>query len=196
MVHIAFAHGAGAGHDSDFMRNISRLLEDKGYIVQRVTFPYWQKVQQTGKKRPPDRAAILDQHFIDVVQQRRDDTQPLFVMGKSMGARVAARTAKTLNAQGMIGLGFPFHPPGKQERHRIDDLACAEVPSLIIQGSRDPFGNASWVTSQTLPKFASVHWVDAANHDLVAPKRTGVSPEAGWQQVVAMIDQFIQERIN
>lgn len=196
MVQIVFAHGAGAGPESEFMQHISGVLEEKGYKVQRITFPYWQKVVQTGKKRPPDRAPVLDQYFVETVQALRDPSQPLFVMGKSMGARVAARTAEQLGATGMIGLGFPFHPPGKPEWDRFDDLACAHVPSIIIQGSRDPFGNENWLELERLPSFVRVQWLAAANHDLVAPKRTGLSPEQGWQQVVNMVDQFIQEQLN
>ena len=40
---IVFAHGAGAGPESDFMQAILAKLEEKGHKVHTFAFPYWQK---------------------------------------------------------------------------------------------------------------------------------------------------------
>jgi predicted alpha/beta-hydrolase family hydrolase len=32
------------------------------------------------------------------------------------------------------------HPPGKPEKARLDELDAVEVPVLVVQGERDPFG--------------------------------------------------------
>jgi predicted alpha/beta-hydrolase family hydrolase len=67
---------------------------------------------------------------------------PLFVGGRSSGARVACRTAAAAKARGVIALAFPLHPPGKPEVTRADELLSG-VPTLVVNGDRDPFGTPS-----------------------------------------------------
>ena len=65
---------------------------------------------------------------------------PLALGGRSNGARVACRTAGDCGAAGVLALAFPLHPPGRPERTRLPELDAAGVPTLVIQGERDPFG--------------------------------------------------------
>ena len=65
---------------------------------------------------------------------------PLVVGGRSAGARSAARCARSLGAAGCLALSFPLHPPGRPEQSRVDELAGARVPTLVVQGERDPMG--------------------------------------------------------
>jgi predicted alpha/beta-hydrolase family hydrolase len=65
---------------------------------------------------------------------------PLYVGGRSSGARVACRTAAAAGAAGVICLAFPLHPPGKPEKSRLPELDGVAVPVLVVQGERDPFG--------------------------------------------------------
>jgi predicted alpha/beta-hydrolase family hydrolase len=74
-----------------------------------------------------------------VVEQLRPD-EPLVAGGRSSGARVACRTADAIGAVGVLCLAFPLHPPGRPEKTRIDELDAVTVPTLVIQGDRDPFG--------------------------------------------------------
>jgi len=57
-----------------------------------------------------------------------------------MGARVACRTAAATGAIGVLCLAFPVHPPGRPEKTRLDELDAVQVPVLVVQGDRDPFG--------------------------------------------------------
>ena len=48
----------------------------------------------------------------------------------------------------MIALAFPLHPPGRADdpaRSRAGELARPQVPLLVVQGRRDPFGTAAQV---------------------------------------------------
>jgi hypothetical protein len=65
---------------------------------------------------------------------------PLTTGGRSNGARVACRTATASGAAGVVALAYPVHPPGKPEHDRLDELAAPNVPVLVVQGDRDPFG--------------------------------------------------------
>ena len=65
---------------------------------------------------------------------------PLVVGGRSLGARVACRTAAETGAVAVLCLAFPLHPPGRPEKSRLAELEAVTVPVLVVQGERDPFG--------------------------------------------------------
>jgi predicted alpha/beta-hydrolase family hydrolase len=65
---------------------------------------------------------------------------PLIVGGRSSGARVACRTAAETGAAAVLCLAFPLHPPGRPEKSRLEELDAVAVPTLVVQGERDPFG--------------------------------------------------------
>jgi predicted alpha/beta-hydrolase family hydrolase len=68
---------------------------------------------------------------------------PLVVGGRSMGARVACRTAEATGAVGVLCLAFPLQPPrrsGAAAPSRLPELDAVTVPTLVVQGVRDPFG--------------------------------------------------------
>ncbi|RUO38181.1 alpha/beta hydrolase [Aliidiomarina shirensis] len=198
MAIFVFAHGAGAGPESEFMQAISANLEQKGHKVHRFAFPYWQIIEQSGKKRPPDKQNVLDAAFIEEVAKVREESDdiPLVVMGKSMGARVAFRCADTVNAIAAVGLGFPFHPPGKQDKHRLAELENSRKRNFIVHGTSDPFGKPEWLAEKTLPKNLTIHWVEGGNHDLSRPKRSGLTNAESWQLISREIDAFVTKLIK
>jgi predicted alpha/beta-hydrolase family hydrolase len=65
---------------------------------------------------------------------------PLITGGRSLGARVACRTARETGAVAVLCLAFPVHPPGRPEKSRLAELDAVEVPVLVVQGESDPFG--------------------------------------------------------
>lgn len=197
MALILFAHGAGAGPESAFMQSISSALTAAGQQVECITFPYWQQVLATGKKRPPDKATALDAAFIATARalQAQAPKQPLLLMGKSMGARVAFRCADELNALAAIGLGFPFHPPQRPEKHRLAELVNQRQQNLIIHGTRDPFGKPEWLAEQALPSNILLQWCAHGDHDLRPPKRVGTET-AAWNWVAAQVVEFIAKQVG
>ena len=44
-----------------------------------------------------------------------------------------------VGAAGIVALAFPLHPPGRPERSRAAELLTG-VPTLVLNGDRDPFG--------------------------------------------------------
>jgi hypothetical protein len=65
----------------------------------------------------------------------------LIVGGRSLGGRVACRTAEALGAAAVLCLAFPLEPPGrKQPQNRLPELDAVTVPTLVVQGENDPFG--------------------------------------------------------
>jgi predicted alpha/beta-hydrolase family hydrolase len=63
--------------------------------------------------------------------------------GRSSGARVACRTAATTGAAGVLCLAFPLQPPRRPPAtapSRLGELEAVPVPTLVVQGERDPYG--------------------------------------------------------
>ena len=62
-------------------------------------------------------------------------------MGGRIASQVLADPAQPLSAvRGLVLLGYPLHPPGQPDRPRIAHLPHLATPTLVVQGSEDPFG--------------------------------------------------------
>lgn len=167
---LILAHGAGAPADSPFMEALCEKLSAEGIETVRFEFPYMQKRRADGRKRPPDRQPVLLAHFSEVLDQVREEVGSryrILVGGKSMGGRVASVLASQREgADGVVCFGYPFHPPGKPDRWRIEHFADLTVPTLVVQGTRDPFGRQEEVEARRneLGRLR-LHWLSGGNHD-------------------------------
>ncbi|MFA9461045.1 alpha/beta family hydrolase [Thiohalorhabdus methylotrophus] len=188
---IALAHGAGAPMDSPFMEEVAEALAARSWRVARFEFPYMVRRREDGKKRPPDRQPVLLDTWRAVIADL--GPQGLVIGGKSMGGRMASLVAEESGVPGLVCLGYPFHPPGKPDRLRIDHLRELATPALIVQGTRDPFGNAEEVAGYPLSPTMRLHWAEDGNHDLAPRKRSGRSAEQNLAESVSAMDGFLQE---
>jgi predicted alpha/beta-hydrolase family hydrolase len=132
---VVLGHGAGGGVTARDIVKAAAAANDAGASVALVEQPYL-----VAGRRSQAPAAQLDAAWIAVVEQLPFDGLPLITGGRSAGARVACRTAARTNAQGVLCLAFPLHPPGRPEKTRLPELEAVEVPVLIVQGTSDPFG--------------------------------------------------------
>ncbi|WP_262692612.1 alpha/beta family hydrolase [Kordiimonas aestuarii] len=178
---VLLAHGAGAGMDSDFMVAWAEGLACRGFRTLRFEFPYMVLRREDGKKRPPDRAPKLMEAYHHAITETHVRYSPhkLIIGGKSMGARIASMVAAedpTL-CDGLLLLGYPFHPTGKPENLRTGHLAAIDVPALVIQGERDPFGNKALVDTLDLADNFTLHWASDGNHDLSPRKASGFTAQ-------------------
>lgn len=94
-------------------------------------------------RRVGPRAPLQDPAFAAARTEvgRRWAGVPVFVGGRSAGARVACRTHVPDTDAGVVALSFPLHPPGRPEATRIGELAAVEGPVLVVCGDRDPYGS-------------------------------------------------------
>ncbi|SFR48651.1 hypothetical protein SAMN05216203_0787 [Marinobacter daqiaonensis] len=182
---VLLAHGAGAGCRGPFMDTLAKALATNGLSVARFEFPYMQKFREDGRKRPPDRRAVLLDCFERMVADLRREigTAPaLLVGGKSMGGRMASLLAadpdRAKGIDGVMCFGYPFHPPGRPDRWRTGHLGDLQVPMAVFQGTRDPFGRPEELACQPpLPGRVTVHWLEGGNHDLRPLKRQGIGED-------------------
>jgi predicted alpha/beta-hydrolase family hydrolase len=173
-----FAHGAGADAQSEFMTNIAQGLAQQGIRVARFNFPYMQQRLIDGIRRPPNRVPQLVEFFSKLV---RNEKQPVYIGGKSMGGRIASMVAAQnddeLNEKikGVICLGYPFHPQAKPEKLRIEHLKEIKAPLFIAQGTRDKLGSLEDVTNYELEKDIDFLWLEDGDHDFKPRVKSGLT---------------------
>lgn len=144
---LALGHGAGGDVTAPDLSAVREAALAVGVAVARITQPY-----RVAGRRAPAPAPALDEAWSTVLAALTGATGgdglagvptmagvPLVVGGRSSGARVACRTAQALGAVGVVALAFPLHPPGRPERSRAEELVTG-LPTLVINGDRDPFG--------------------------------------------------------
>lgn len=178
---LLFAHGAGAPMDTPWMTSLAERLAGRELRVARFEFTYMAERRKGGPKRPPPRMDVLCQEYLNAVETITREG-PLFIAGKSMGGRVASLIADELymarKIDGLLCLGYPFHPRGKPEKLRTEHLETLATPTLICQGTRDPLGSEEDVAQYALSELIQLHWLPDGDHDLKPRKRqTGLTLE-------------------
>ena len=138
---LVLGHGAAGGVSSRDLVAVTEVACEEGFSVALVEQPY-----RVAGRRSPAPAHQLDAAWTAVVAHLRDNDLrglPLIVGGRSSGARVACRTAEATEAVGVLCLAFPLRPPrrtGEPPPSRLPELDQVTVPTLVVQGERDPFG--------------------------------------------------------
>ena len=184
-----FAHGSGVGMDSPFMEHIANGLAKKGIQIVRFEFPYMKTVRETGKKRPPNTMQVLLDSFINEIE-RLDGN--IIIGGKSMGGRIASRVLTESKAIASIALGYPFHPPGRPTKLRVDHLSSIAKPMLIVQGTRDPFGKPEENLEQYLSDSSEIHWLLDGDHSFATRKSSPKTTEENLSAAVEVMERFIK----
>jgi predicted alpha/beta-hydrolase family hydrolase len=140
---LILGHGAGGGITAPDLQAAAEVALDGGLAVALIEQPY-----RVAGRRAPAPAAQLDVAFRAVVEHlvaQELAGLPLVLGGRSLGARVACRSADSLGAAAVLCLAFPLLPPRRAQSTRIPEsrlpeLDAVPVPTLVIQGRRDPFG--------------------------------------------------------
>lgn len=139
---LILGHGANGGVSAPDLVAVTEVALEEQVSVALVEQPY-----VVAGRRSPAPARQLDAAWTTVVERLRESELsglPLVVGGRSAGARVACRTAAQTDALAVLCLAFPLHAPGRSggpaSKTRQPELDEVEVPVLVVQGERDPFG--------------------------------------------------------
>ncbi|MFF4703707.1 alpha/beta hydrolase family protein [Streptomyces sp. NPDC001288] len=165
---LALGHGAGGGVEARDLQALAAALPGHGVSVALVEQPW----RVAGRKVAPA-PRTLDTGWRGVWPALAAPGLPVASGGRSAGARVACRTARDLGAVAVLALSFPLHPPGRPEKSRAEELLGAGVPTLVVQGGRDPFGKPTEFPDggYTLAE------VPDADHGFAVPKRADITPD-------------------
>ena len=169
---LMLGHGAGGGVGAADLTAAARAANALDLLVALFEQPY-----RVAGRRSPAPATQLDACWLAALAQLRASALrglPLIVGGRSSGARVACRTAEPAGAMAVLCLAFPLHPPGRGDdptKSRIGELDAVEVPVLVVQGDRDPFGMPPGGPHRTVVKVRGDHSLrdTAAVSSAVAP---------------------------
>lgn len=183
---LVLTHGAGGGIDAPDLVRLARSLPQQEVSVTLVEMPW----RLQGKRLAP-RPEVIDQTYLAVMNAMRMRT-PLIIGGRSAGARAACRIARSVGAKGVLALSFPLHPPGRPESTRLPELLGARVPTLVVQGERDPFG-----TPEEFPDHVDLAVVPAADHSLRVPRTAGISQDEALAVVLeATLEWIVREVVG
>ena len=198
---LLLAHGANNRFDHPLLTTVARHLAERGTAtVLRFNFPYAER----GASSPDP------QHRLETAFRRAHDALldemvcppgPLFMGGKSLGARIAAELVSRhhegegLLASGLVFLGYPLHAPGRKDRLRTEALRRIEVPSLFVCGTRDPFCDLDLLLPviERLDIPGTLMVIDGGNHSLEPPAADPRTKEDTRLLAAQAVEQFIRE---
>jgi predicted alpha/beta-hydrolase family hydrolase len=156
---LVLGHGAGGGVQAKDLVAVAGVAHSVGLSVALVEQPY-----RVSGRRAPAPARQLDAAWtavIDYLVAGELRGLSLVVGGRSLGARVACRTAEPVGAIGVLCLAFPLQPPRRTRASpapsRLVELDAVTVPTLVVQGMRDPFGIPPATKRRTVVQVAGDH---------------------------------------
>lgn len=202
-VAFVFAHGAGAGHQSPFMRRYATLIAAHGVPVLTFDFPYL----AAGRKLP-DRAPVLEAAFHAAALAGADrggsTVRALVVGGKSLGGRMATHLAASPDTWvapvplvGAVAFGYPLRPPGPRASDRVGHLPRLAVPTLVVQGTRDPFGGPADIREAAVAApMIAVYDVPTGDHSLKTLASAGRTAAEVEAQIAADVAAWIRARLG
>lgn len=185
---VLLSHGAGNGIDTADLEALAAALPRQGVTVVRLEQPW--KVAGRKVATPP---RTLDEGLLAAANVLRTRT-PLVVGGRSAGARSAARSARRLGAVGCLALAFPLHPPGHPEKSRLAELGGSGVPTLVIQGERDPMGRPEEFPGDL--DHVDLTVVPGADHGLKVPRSGPVSQSEALSIVVESTLEWLVREVT
>ena len=201
MTLFLFAHGAGAPSASRWMQAYKRRLEALGSVVT-FDYPY----MKGGSKRPDPHAKLVAAHREALAAAReahassltQGATDPVVLVGKSMGGRIGCHLALEEPVAALVCLGYPLVGIGQAAQLRDRVLVELARPILFVQGTRDklcPLDRLSDVRSRmTAPNELFV--VEGGDHSLTVTKMAlaaaGESQEDVDGRVIAAIAGFVR----
>jgi len=186
---VVLAHGAGAPMDSPFMNTLAAGLAAAGLRAARFEFPYMSR-RRVGERKPPDREPVLRAAWLAVIAALGGGGR-LVIGGKSMGGRMASLVADEAGVRGLVCLGYPFHPPDKPERLRTAHLGDLRTPTLIVQGTRDPFGTPADVTGYDLAPSIRIEWMEDGDHSFKPRVSSGRTEKGNLEAAIAAVVGFV-----
>jgi hypothetical protein len=158
-----FAHGAGAGKSSAWMRKWCERLEEIA-DVETFDYPYITR----GRRTPDPLPVLIAAHRQALHERQSIDARKVVLVGKSMGSRIGCHVALEEAVAGVVCFGYPLVAPGNSGKIRDAVLKDLRVPVLFLQGTRDPLCPLAMLEAvrKELRVESFLHVVEDGNHSL------------------------------
>jgi predicted alpha/beta-hydrolase family hydrolase len=194
---LVLTHGAGGNAKMALLAALAEAFAGAGFTVLRCDLPFRQG-RPFGPPRPSeavrDRAGLANA----LAAMRKIVPARVFLGGQSYGGRQAsmllAEDAKTFTtedaevhrgpateenqsvhdylrgnlADGLLLLSYPLHPPARPDQQRTQHLPQLKVPTLFVEGTKDPFATIDEIEAarKLIPAATDLLIVEGAGHDL------------------------------
>lgn len=168
------AHGAGGSMSDRATLAAANELRQRGLGVVRFNFLY----KERGSGGPDPMPKLMETYAAVVahVQRELGPRRPLVIGGRSMGGRAASMlAAEGFDADGLLLLAYPLHPPGKPDKLRDAHLPRITMPVLCFNGTRDAFCTPALMERvlKTVTTRWEMHWLEGADHSFHVLKSSG-----------------------
>ncbi len=191
---VALAHGKVDDLDHPSLRVVARAAAAAGWACLRFNFPY----RQQGRDQPDPFEELLAVHRAAARWLGEQlPGKPMVLAGKSQGSRTALAATASLEAAGLILLGYPLHPARSRQLRPDEPLARLCLPLLAIQGTRDPLARPELLKPllASLPGPVSFLEVNQGSHAFAVPGGE-TAQEAVWEAMARAARQFLTSLIG
>jgi predicted alpha/beta-hydrolase family hydrolase len=178
------AHGAGGNMTDRATHAAASEMRRRGMGVVRFNFLY--KERKSGRPDPMPKLMETITAVVDHARRELGPRRPLIIGGRSMGGRAASMLAADgFDADGLLLLAYPLHPPGKPEQLRDAHLPRIRMPVICFNGTRDVFCTPALMERvlTTVTTRWEMHWLDGADHSFHVPKSSGRNDAAVLDEV-------------
>ncbi|MFF0547797.1 alpha/beta family hydrolase [Streptomyces sp. NPDC004311] len=183
---LAVGHGAGGGIEARDLAALAAALPARGITVALVEQPW-----RVAGKKVAAAPKVLDEGWRGLWSALAKPGPPVVAAGRSAGARVACRTAAELGAAGVLALAFPLHPPGRPEKSRAAELTGTGLPTLVVQGGRDPFGRPEEFPPPAGDTPYELVEVAHGDHGFAVPKKADTTQEDALRTITAAAGEWL-----
>ena len=197
---VVLAHGAGVPMRHAFMERFATALADRGLAAVRFQFPYMARAGGAPPTETDPMDVLLDT-YLEVLRAAAQRTGsppgPLFVGGKSLGARVASALCAQgkVKPTGLVFLGYSLHARGTPDASRAQHLARCRVPMLFVQGERDELCDLALLRTvrKRLGLAGSLHVVPGGDHSFGLQPADRARQERELDRAADVIVAFVRK---
>jgi predicted alpha/beta-hydrolase family hydrolase len=166
---LVVTHGAGSNANAPLLVALAGAFADAGIGVLRCDLPFRQ-LRSFGPPRPGDAARDRAGLIRAIQAMKKQFSGTIHLGGQSYGGRQGSMVASDNRdlVAGLLLFSYPLHPPGDPTRLRTEHLPRLQVPTLFVQGTRDPFGSIDEIEAarRLIPAKTELVVVEGVGHDL------------------------------
>jgi predicted alpha/beta-hydrolase family hydrolase len=177
-----------------FLETIAEGLGERDIATLRFQFPYMEQ-----GRRAPNSKPVLTETIRSAISTAKKEAPGLRIVagGKSMGGRMAslAQSERPLeDVEGLVFLGFPLHPQGRDSADRAEHLSEVKVPMLFLQGTRDKMAKPSLMKTlcESLGDATTLHILKGGDHSFKPLKSSGRTLAEVMDEAVETMAKWIQ----